>query len=106
MQAIQKVIRDGKVAVLYSPGFGAGWYSWNRSTPACLFSPEIVAMLERDATTDEIADAAERLWPDGYWGGARDLTIKWLPVGTMFRIDEYDGAESVEVNTEIEWQVA
>jgi hypothetical protein len=27
---MEKVIRDGKVAVLYSPGYGAGWYSWNR----------------------------------------------------------------------------
>ena len=26
---MEKVIRDGKVAVLYSPGYGAGWsYSW------------------------------------------------------------------------------
>jgi len=24
-----KYIRDGKVAVLYSPGFGAGWSTWN-----------------------------------------------------------------------------
>ena len=26
---MEKVIRNGQVAVLYSPGFGAGWYSWN-----------------------------------------------------------------------------
>ena len=26
---MQKVIRDGKVAVLYSPGYGAGWYTWS-----------------------------------------------------------------------------
>lgn len=24
-----KVIEDGKVAVLISPNYGAGWYSWN-----------------------------------------------------------------------------
>jgi len=23
--AVEKLIRDGKVAVLYSPGYGAGW---------------------------------------------------------------------------------
>jgi hypothetical protein len=46
MENLKKVIRDGKVAVLYSPGFGAGWYSWNSSVPQCLFSPEIVAMVE------------------------------------------------------------
>ena len=27
---MDKVIRDGKVAVLYSPGFGAGWSTWSR----------------------------------------------------------------------------
>lgn len=26
---MDKVIKDGKVAVLYSPGFGAGWFTWN-----------------------------------------------------------------------------
>ena len=25
---MEKVIRDGKVAVLYSPGYGAGWSTW------------------------------------------------------------------------------
>ena len=24
-----KCIRDGKVAILYSPGYGAGWSTWN-----------------------------------------------------------------------------
>jgi hypothetical protein len=26
---MQKLIRDDKVAVLVSPGFGAGWYTWH-----------------------------------------------------------------------------
>ena len=26
---IEKVVRDGKVAVLVSPGYGAGWSTWN-----------------------------------------------------------------------------
>ena len=25
----EKYIKDGKVAVAYSPGFGAGWSTWN-----------------------------------------------------------------------------
>ena len=33
---MNKVIRDGKVAVLYSPGYGAGWYSWNWNHPECV----------------------------------------------------------------------
>ena len=27
---IDKAINDGMVAILYSPGFGAGWSSWNQ----------------------------------------------------------------------------
>ncbi len=34
---IQKLSQDGKVAVLYSPGFGAGWYTWNTDAPEILF---------------------------------------------------------------------
>ena len=27
---MKKVIENGQVAVIYSPGFGAGWYTWNQ----------------------------------------------------------------------------
>ena len=37
-----RVIRDGLVAVVYSPGFGAGWYTWNLESPEILFDPNIV----------------------------------------------------------------
>lgn len=30
-----------------------------------------------------------------YCGGASDLQIHWLPIGTAFQVDEYDGAESL-----------
>jgi hypothetical protein len=93
---MNKVIRDGKVAVLYSPGFGAGWYSWNSEHEWLLYDPETVAMVEAERNS-EIADNIEARFPglNIYCGGARDLTIAWLPVGTRFRIHEYDGSEHV-----------
>lgn len=39
----EKVVRDGKVAVLVSPEHGAGWSTWNKNAyppEAMLFSPE------------------------------------------------------------------
>ena len=30
-----------------------------------------------------------------FTGGRDGLYIKWVPEGTKFRIDEYDGAESI-----------
>lgn len=94
---IEKVIRDGKVAVLYSPGFGAGWYTWNKEHKELLFHPKVVEMVEAGKSKD-ITDewVKENLGIDIYTGGAEQLKIEWLPEGTAFRVDEYDGAESIQ----------
>jgi len=52
---MKKVIRDGKVAVLISHGFGAGWYSWNTEYQQLLFHPKLVEMVEQNRN-DEIDD--------------------------------------------------
>ena len=36
---MNKLIKNGKVAVLYSPGFGAGWFTWNPTMPELIFEP-------------------------------------------------------------------
>lgn len=93
---MDKVIRDGKVAVLVSYGYGAGWYSWNEDHKELLFSPKVVAMVEsgkRDKINDEWVE--ENLGIDIYTGGAYQLTIEWLQEGTPFTIEEYDGCESL-----------
>lgn len=102
---MEKVERDGKVAVLFSPGFGAGWYTWNSSNRALLFDPEIVEAVLADDRA-KAAQIAERKWPDGYYGGAENLRIEWLDKGTAFRIDEYDGSESVMTLSDEEYITA
>lgn len=93
-QGLNKVYNsDGKVAVLYSVGFGAGWYSWNTEHPQCLFSPAHVFFLLGDG---EEPDSKELFSEDFYDGGKRDLTIHWMQPGQMFRINEYDGMEDIE----------
>jgi hypothetical protein len=97
------------VAVLYSPGFGAGWYTWNTlrgdnedQSLQLIFDPVIVDLVEKrngdncDEITDAIEKRGEEILPEGYFGGARDLEIKWVPVGTRFLINEYDGSEYVQ----------
>ena len=94
---MEKVIRNGKVAVLYSPGFGAGWHSWNERKEL-LFHPKLVEMVENNKQS-EITEQwiKENLGIDNvYCGGAADLQIKWLDEGTAFIINEYDGSESIE----------
>ena len=94
---MEKVIRDGKVAVLVSGGFGAGWYSWNNNHEQLLFHPKLVEMVENNRQK-EITDewVTENLGLDIYTGGAYNLSIEWLPIGTAFRINEHDGSESIE----------
>lgn len=107
---MQKVIRDGKVAVLYSPGFGAGWYSWHLVLEL-VFHPEIVSLVEqnkRDDITEELICGLLNIPIEEapYICGARDLTIKWLDEGTDFVIKEYDGSESILTQEDTLWLTA
>ena len=36
---VEKLERDGKVAILYSPGYGAGWSTWNDDNDGEYFHP-------------------------------------------------------------------
>jgi hypothetical protein len=92
---MDRVIRDGKVAILYSPGFGAGWYSWHH-IEELVFDPSIVTWLEA-RELGKIVSYLTLKYPGEYFGGVDQLTIKWIPQGTQFRIEEYDGAESVQL---------
>lgn len=99
-----KVVRDGMVAVLYSPGYGAGWYTWDSSDygEALIFDPIMVKYVEEDKMNELFAYAAMR-YPDAYTGGLGDLAIAWIPEGALFRINEYDGSESIEILGESSW---
>lgn len=99
---MEKVIRNGNVAVLFSPRFGSGWYTWNNNLEI-LFSPKIVEMVEQNKQ-DEIDTEwiEENLGIKGiYCGGASDLEIIWLPINTKFFIEEYDGSESIRIEDDL-----
>jgi len=102
---IAKLNEDGKVAVLYSPGFGAGWYTWNQTVPQILFDPAIVKFVEKEKW-DELATYVALKYPDIYTGGMKDLKVAWIPEGTLFRVDDYDGSESIELKENDNWLVA
>jgi hypothetical protein len=102
---MDKVIVNGKVAVLYSPSYGSGWYTWNQEFPELIFSPAIVRLVEQEKF-DELQTYMELKYPEVFKGGMMDLEIEWIPVGTEFRIHEYDGAESIELKEELNWLTA
>lgn len=99
---MEKVIRNGNVAVLVSPGYGAGWYSWNQNYEELLFAPELVELVESGRASEITKELVnDLLGIDVYTGGAHSLRIEWLPVGTAFKIDEYDGSESIETLSDL-----
>lgn len=102
---MNKVVRDGRVAVLYSPGYGAGWFTWNTGHPEILFDPGIVDLLEYEKW-DELRAYVILKYPDIYAGGLEDLQIEWMPVGTQFQVNEYDGSESIERRDSVDWITA
>ena len=102
---IQKLSEDGKVAVLYSPGFGAGWYTWNYEHPEILFDPAIVKFVEKKKW-DELQTYVALKYPDIYTGGMKDLEVEWILEGALFRVTEYDGNESIEYKEDDHWMVA
>jgi len=101
---MNKLIRDGKVAVLVSPGFGAGWYTWHRNEEL-LYDPSIVEWIEQ-GDLDKINTYLELKYPNDTSLGLSDLEVNWVPIGDKFRIDEYDGAESLVLQTNEHWLTA
>ncbi len=102
MKKETKVIRKGRVAVAISPGFGAGWTTWNREISP--FEPKIIGMIQKKRQ-NEITDewCKNNLGVDAYCGGVNDLEIVWLPKGTKFSINEYDGSESIYRDDELDY---
>lgn len=87
---MEKIVRDGMVAVAVSGGFGAGWSTWNSIDPRDARFNQLFL----DGNIDEVVRICDE--EDlGYVGGAGGVEIEWVPEGTKFRIDEYDGSETL-----------
>ena len=98
---MEKIVRDGMVAVAVSGGYGAGWSTWNDISP----TDARFNQLFLDGEFDEVIRICDEEGL-GYAGGARDVRIVWVPVETRFVIDEYDGSESLMTIDDYEWTIA
>jgi len=118
---IKKVVKEGKVAVLVSKGWGAGFTTWttnwNPEDKNCLqqlFDPTLVEMckqlqslkfFDRDRTglLDQMLEYIQKTYPKAFVGGIEDLEVEWVPEGSLFRVNEYDGKEEVEYFEQTKW---
>jgi hypothetical protein len=55
---------------------------------------------------DKINTYLELKYPNDTSLGLSDLEVVWVPAGARFRIDEYDGAENLVLESKEHWLTA
>jgi len=100
METAQKVIKDGKVAVVHSADYGNSLYSRFPDRQELLFSPELVQLIEAggsDAVTPDFIKSTFGIDVSGNaWGGFHvKLQVSYLPAGTKFQVVDEDGKEKI-----------
>ena len=93
----------GNVGVVFSTGYGAGWSTWDADVdPMNAFVAAAVLL------NSNVRGIAEEQYPNAYYGGLDrgGLVLEFIQPGTRFKINEYDGFESLTIDTDIQWNVA
>jgi len=93
----EKLVRDGKVAVLIHQDYGAGWSTWSyEKAEELLFDKDIArAVLDKDF---ELAESiATQKYHDECLLRLDKIKVVWIPVGEEFRLTEYDGYEHIHL---------
>lgn len=117
--------------ILYSPGYGEGWSTWNAHTKEQIrflteypplieyvegnggdlpnrrgvwFEDEEEKILAIPAIQQLIREWKEKFpdEPELYLGGIKGLSIRKIPSDMRYFIEEYDGSESVITEKDIE----
>jgi hypothetical protein len=105
-----RMVRDGRVAVLISTGYGAGWSTWNEEYPDMIWDVQVVDLLLQDLDFDQtfakIKEICAIKYPDAYIGGLDGLRVEWVQQGEKFRVTEYDGSERIEYFSNMDWHQA
>lgn len=105
---MNKLIRDGNVAVLVAGGYGAGWSTWAREFgEQMMFDPNVVEAVEcGDVPLEDILEYLEETYPAEHFSGYGQLEVVWVPEGSRFRIEEYDGSEGLVLEKDYYWITA
>lgn len=113
-----------KYAVLVSRGFGAGWATWNDMTLAydkrvvefwlahkndeewmrAVTQSKYGATKQSEANKEAVTFFRSIGYDDcPYMGGFVSISLEWVSAGKMWRLDEYDGSESLVFMEDEDW---
>lgn len=86
-----------ELGVLYSPEFGSGWST--ESYEELAYDKRIVEYwLTEHPSRDDMKEFIANIGYKNFYlpmCGYSDLEIAWIPKGTLFYIENYDGAETI-----------
>jgi len=105
---MEKLIVDGKVAVVIHPEYGGGWSTVFPDIPEILFDPGIVNLVQ-EKQWEKLKTYLTLKFPEVAHISGRSskyLVIHWVSQGFKFRIAEYDGKERVVYHDDEEWIIA
>jgi len=88
--------KEGKIGVLVSGDYGAGWSTWHNNSTFLAMDKELVAMKIKNTPIEEVEAYCLKINGKApYMGGWDDAEIAWVEEGFRFTIEEYDGSESL-----------
>lgn len=93
---MEKLKKDGRVAVVISVGYGVGWTTCNDPQHAEFLAMDArIAQAVLDGQNEMAIKAAQSVVPDLDYSGGGDLQIEWVEEGRKFSVVECDGSESI-----------
>ena len=103
---MEKTIKNGKVGVIISKGWGSGFYTLGAPLEA-VFNPQLIELIEKE-DFDEATEFIKKTYQDVYskqsfLSNTSDLVVEWVEEGREFYVTEYDGMESIVFKDEIKW---
>lgn len=108
---MQKVVREGQVAVLVTRSHGGGWYTGGKPL-AAVFHPRLVKLVEENREAEITTELMNELFGEPVTPRSHHirrppkLSVHWIPQGKRFEIVEYDGLECAEMEDDKEWIIA
>lgn len=97
---VSKYKRQGpngtEIGVVISTSFGGGWSTGSRDSEFMAMDVGLVSLALSKATEDQVKSYLENIEHHSY-GCWEDMEVVWVPEGTRFYIEEYDGSETVVI---------
>ncbi|QXO10951.1 hypothetical protein pEaSNUABM54_00125 [Erwinia phage pEa_SNUABM_54] len=102
---MEKLIRDGKVAVVFSPGHSGSYVYDHQLPPDACFNVKVIKVVLGESRTS-LEKTLKKEFPDATFYSPPELEVEWIDVGREFFIREYESAESIIYKDTVPWITA